>query len=106
MTFEVRWASTAERDLLGIVEYIATDDPCDALAVLARIRTATVRLDGSPRRGRIVPELREHGITRYREIVIRPWRVFYRVEESRVYVLSVIDGRRNVEDTLLGRILG
>ena len=106
MKFEVLWTRTAEGDLLGILEFIAADDPEAALAVLDRIRTGTTRLDRSPRRGRIVPELREHGIARYREIVINPWRVIYRVEEHQVYVLSVIDGRRNVEDILLGRLLG
>ena len=104
-TFEVRWAHTAERDLLGIVEFIAADAPGAAREALNRIRASTARLDRSPRRGRIVPELQEHGITRYREIVIKPWRVLYRVEVGRVHVVSVIDGRRNVEDILLARFL-
>jgi len=37
--------------------------------------------------------------------VIRPWRVIYRIEAERVYVVAVIDGRRNVEDILLARLL-
>lgn len=104
-SFKVRWAATAELDLLGIVEYIAADDPAAALESLKRIRSRTAALDQSPLRGRIVPELKRHGITRYRELVVKPWRVIYRIEESRVYVLSVIDGRRNIEDILLARFL-
>ena len=104
-TFEILWAAAAETDLLGIVEYIAHDNPRAALKVLGKIKTGTARLDHSPRRGRIVPELLKHGISRYREIVIKPWRVFYRIEEKEVYVVSVIDGRRNVEDVLLERLL-
>lgn len=102
---EIFWASVAEQDLLRIVKYIAEEDADAALKILNRIKTGTARLDHSPERGRIVPELLKHGISRYREIVIKPWRVIYRVEGEKVYVLAVIDGRRNVEDVLLARLL-
>jgi toxin ParE1/3/4 len=104
-THEIVWARVAEADLLGIVEYIAGDNPRAALKVLGKIKASTARLHHSPKRGRVVPELLRHGISRYREIVIKPWRVFYRIEEQRVYVVSVVDGRRNVEDLLLERLL-
>jgi plasmid stabilization system protein ParE len=103
--FEVLWAAAAENDLLGIVDFIADKDPGTAVHVLNRIKTGTARLEESPRRGRVVPELLKQGISRYREIVIKPWRVIYRIEAKRVYVASVIDGRRNVEDVLLSRLL-
>ena len=45
------------------------------------------------------------GISLYREIVIIPWRVIYKIERDRVYIVSVIDSRRNVEDVLLARLL-
>lgn len=102
---EVLWAAVAEKDLLGIVKFIARDDPAEALKILKRIKDGTARLDHSPKRGRIVPELLKQGISKYREIVIKPWRLIYRVEGERVYVLAVIDGRRNVEDLLLERFL-
>ena len=104
-SFEILWAAVAENDLLGIVGFIAEDDPEIALKILYKIKTSTVKLDHSPKRGRIVPELLKQGISRYREIVIKPWRVIYRIEEKKVFVVSVIDGRRNVEDVLLKRLL-
>ena len=104
-TFKVLWTTVAEKDLLGIVEYFAHDNPHAARKALGRIRSVTAKLDRSPERGRIVPVLLEHGISRYREVVVRPWRVIYRVEERKVYVVAVIDGRRNVEDVLLERLL-
>ena len=57
-----------------------------------------------PERGRIVPELRDQGILQYRELIIPPWRILYRISEKRVYVLSVFDSRRNIEDILLKRL--
>jgi plasmid stabilization system protein ParE len=104
-SFEILWATVAEKDLLGIVGFIAEDDPGIALKILYKIKTGTAKLNHSPRRGRIVPELLKQGISRYREIVIKPWRVIYRIEKKRVFVVSVIDGRRNVEDVLLARLL-
>jgi plasmid stabilization system protein ParE len=103
--FEILWAAVAEKDLLGIVDFIADDDPGTALGILNKIEADTAKLDHSPRRGRTVPELLKQGISRYREIVIKPWRVIYRIEKKKVYVVSVIDGRRNVEDVLLARLL-
>ena len=104
-SFEILWAVVAERDLLGIVDVIAHDDPEAAIGVLHKIKAGTAKVDHSPSRGRIVPELLQHGISRYREIVIKPWRVIYRIEEKSVYIVSVIDGRRHVEDILLARLL-
>lgn len=104
-TFEVLWAAVAEDDLLGIILYIADESPRSALTTLTRIRNRTAKLRRSPMQGRIVPELLSQGISQYREVVVSPWRVIYRVEGSRVLVVSVIDSRRNVEDILLGRLL-
>ena len=104
-TFEVLWAAVAESDLTGIILYIAEESPGNAKKVLARIRVRTAKLAKSPMQGRVVPELLSQGISQYREVVISPWRVIYRVEADRVLVVSVIDSRRNVEDILLGRFL-
>jgi len=104
-SFEVLWAAVAEKDLLGIVDFIAEDNPGIALEILNKIKSGTAKLDHSPKRGRIVPELLKQGLSLYREIVIKPWRVIYRIEQDKVYVVSVIDGRRNVEDILLFRLL-
>ena len=104
-TYKVYWASVAEDDLFGIIVYIAEESPGNALKVLAKIKTRTAHLNKSPQRGRIVPELLRQGISIYREIVLRPWRVIYKIEGSKVFVVSVIDSRRNVEDILLARLL-
>ena len=104
-SYEVLWAAIAERDLLEIVEYVSADDPVAAVETLGKIEAATTTLARSPRRGRVVPELMENGVRRYREIVVRPWRAIYRIEGEKVYVVAVFDGRRNVEDLLLARLL-
>jgi len=104
-SYKVYWATVAENDLLGIIVYIAEESPGNALKVLAKIKTRTAKLNQSPQRGRIVPELLRQGISIYREIVLSPWRVIYKIDGSKVFVVSVVDSRRNVEDILLARLL-
>jgi len=58
-----------------------------------------------PERCRIVPELKEQGIMQYRELIVKPWRIIFLIAEIKVYVLSVLDSRRNIEAILLERIV-
>lgn len=105
-TYKVFWSETAEEDLKAIIEHIYDDNPQAARDSFKKIKTKASALHSFPQRGRIVPELKEHGILQYRELIIPPWRVMYRVSEQQIYVLSVIDSRRNIEDILLERLVG
>ena len=102
--YDVVWSNIAETDLKNIVEYIADDSPSNALKIFRRIKQKASSLYTYPERGRIVPELRDQGILQYREIVISPWRILYRISEKSVFVSSVLDSRRNIEDILLKRL--
>ena len=103
--YEVMWAATAEDDLANIVAYVANDNPSNALRILKKIKETASQLYHSPTRGRIVPELQDQGILQYRELIVPPWRIMYRTAGKNVFVLSVLDSRRNVEDILLGRLI-
>ncbi|MBW1788885.1 MAG: type II toxin-antitoxin system RelE/ParE family toxin [Deltaproteobacteria bacterium] len=100
----VIWSSIAESDLRNIIEYIAADSPPNALKVFKSIKQKASGLKTFPERGRIVPELRDQGILQYRELIIPPWRILYRISEMNVFVLSVFDSRQNIEDVLLKRL--
>jgi plasmid stabilization system protein ParE len=104
--YEVRWPETSEKDLISIIEYIAQDSPSIAHEKFKEIKGKASCLQSFPDRGRIVPELQEQGIIQYRELVIAPWRIIYRISKNSVYVLSVLDSRQNVEDILLKRLIG
>lgn len=103
--YDIIWAGVAENDLKEIIEYIATDSSANALKTLKKIRQKASSLYTLPERGRIVPELQEQGILLYRELIVPPWRIIYRISEMKVYVLSVLDARQNVEDILLKRLI-
>ena len=102
--YEVIWSNIAENDLKNIVEYIADDSPSNALKIFKSIKQKALSLYTFPERGRIVPELRDQGILQYRELVISPWRILFRISEKSVLVLSVLDSHRNIEDILLKRL--
>jgi plasmid stabilization system protein ParE len=100
----VVWTETARLDLEGVVGFIAVDSIEEALHVLDRIERRCQSLEKLPERGRIVPELAAVGVLAYREVVERPWRIVYRTDQQRVYVIAVLDGRRNLAALLLERL--
>jgi toxin ParE1/3/4 len=102
----VMWTEGAIADLESIVGYIAMEDPAAALRVLDLLQARAAALESMARRGRVVPELQRQGIGIYRELVEPPWRILLRAGEETVWILAVIDGRRNVEDLLLERLMG
>jgi len=103
--YKVEWATIAETDLKQIIDYLAANSPENALQIFKKIRLRASGLYSFPERGRIVPELQAQGINIYRELIVTPWRIVYRIAEGTVFVLSVINSRQNVEDILLNRLL-
>jgi toxin ParE1/3/4 len=103
--YQVVWTLTARRDLKELVEYLTVDSGVQARKVYFATREKADNLRQMPLQGRIVPELRYFGILSYRELINPPWRIIYKIEGNKVWVLAVIDGRRNVEDILLDRFI-
>ncbi len=103
--YDIIWAGVAENDLKGIIENIASDNHDNAIKTLKKIKQKASSLYTLPERGRVVPELKDQGILLYRELIVPPWRIIYRISEMKVYVLSVLDARQNVEDILLNRLI-
>ncbi len=103
--FEVLWAENAEVDLTLIIAHISEDSPMTAKSVLDKIKSKVSSLETLPDRGRIVPELQKFGILQYRELIISPWRIIYRISDNRVYILLMIDSRRDLEDILFQRLI-
>ncbi len=102
-SFAVKWARSAELDLTNIITYIANENQEAALETLNKIKKACHSLNAYPKRCRIVPELKQYGITVYREAIVSNYRIQFRIEGKRVWVLAVLDSRRNLEDILLDR---
>ena len=103
--YDVEWTDVAREDLSAIADHIADDSIEAALKIMERIEGSAQTLTTVPDRGRVVPELRQVGVRQYRELIVSPWRLVYRVAGTTVYVMGVFDGRRNMEDLLLERFV-
>jgi toxin ParE1/3/4 len=101
-----RLTQEVEADLLDLFEYIARNDSIEsAYRVLAELEALILSLDQQPERGHYPPELIEHGLKDYREVLFGPYRIIYEVEGSRVFVLACFDGRRDMQLLLERRLL-
>jgi plasmid stabilization system protein ParE len=52
-------------------------------------------------------ELKDIGIFDVYELVIRPWKIYYKINSrnKRTYILFVLDGRRNLEEILMSKVI-
>jgi len=100
---KVVWTETAVKDLDDIINYTSLDSINNAIEQYEKIKKATEDLIEFHKSGRIIPELYEQNIIKYREIIISPWRIMYKEDRNIVYVMAIIDGRRNIEDILMRR---
>lgn len=104
--FEVFLTREAEADLEEITDFIERNDSSErADYVYDRIKETIIKLETFPGLGRIVPELRDIGLSEYREVLFKPDRILYFVSEKRVNVHCIFDGRRDVEEVLSRRFL-
>jgi len=88
---QIKWTEPALDDLNEIAEYIALDKPSAAKKLVREIFKSVKRLKDFPSSGKIPDELEN---SRYREIVVGPCRIFYRVEADLVYILYVMRSER------------
>ena len=106
MMFAVLLTHDAARDLDEIYDYIAFhDSPQKADYVLEQIEKVFSSLSEFPERGAYPKELLALGIREYREIFFKPYRIIYRIMGKNVYVLLIVDGRRNMQSSLQRRLL-
>jgi toxin ParE1/3/4 len=103
--YAVYWAPTALEDLVSVLSHIAAENPAVAAATTIRLLQRAESLRTLTPRGRTVAELREIGVSRYRELIERPWRLIYAVEPERVAVVAVLDSRRDLQTQLLERLI-
>jgi toxin ParE1/3/4 len=104
--YEVELTQDAQQDIQDIYDYITQNDSAfKADAVLVKLEAVVLTLVQFPERGAVTKELRDIGITDYREIYFKPYRIIYRTLEKRVVVYLVVDGRRNMQTVLTRRLM-
>ena len=98
---QVIWTEPALSDLEAIADYIALDKPDAAVRYVEKVFTKTDRLARYPQSGSIPPEIPQ---LPYRQIVVPPCRIFYRSEDSRIFIVHVMRSEGQLdEDELITR---
>lgn len=85
------WAEPALSDLEAIAEYIALDKPDVARRYIQRIFQAVDRLARFPKSGTIPKEIPH---LPYRQIIIPPCRIFYRLDGADILIIFVMRSER------------
>jgi len=94
------WTEPALSDLDEIAEYIALDNRPAAMRYVQKVFAAVEQLKRYANSGRQPAEMPE---TTYRELIVPPCRVFYRVEADTVIILYVMRSERLFRSYLLDR---
>ena len=94
----VEWTGRATQDLRAIGRYIAGDDPRAARRWVEGLRLRAREAAAVPKASRRVPELNRDDL---REVLMRSYRIVYRVTPSGIVVLTVFEGHRLFPDEVL-----
>lgn len=91
----VQLAPSARAQFLDALEFIRQDDPEAAERLLGRVAEATRHLALHPGLGHEIPG---YPNSRHRQIVVRPYRMFYRVDNQTVLIVGIWHGRQVPRD--------
>ncbi len=106
MSLPIYFTQSAERDLLGIYDYIAEhDSPTKANYVLDQLQELINALSTNPERGTYPKELLSVGMREYRQVYFKPYRVIYRIYSHQILIYLLADGRRHMQALLERRLL-
>jgi plasmid stabilization system protein ParE len=84
---EIVWTDPALDQLEEIADYIALDRPEAAAGLVKRIFSTVDRIGQFPDSGHVPPEV---PTSIYREVFVRPCRIFYRQENGVVLIVHVM----------------
>jgi toxin ParE1/3/4 len=85
----VRFTPSARNQFLSALAYIRRDKPSAAVNFRKKAETILRRLEAFPDSGRIIPEFPE---LPYREVIVLPYRFFYKVKDDVVWIIALRHG--------------
>ena len=83
---KVRFTPSARTQFLAAIVYIYRENPTAAVAFRYKAEKVFSRLQKFPQSGRRLPEFPD---LPFREVIVAPYRFFYRVKEKTVWIVAV-----------------
>ena len=103
---EIIWSKDAGDELFEIISFIKYNSgKIIASNIYDKISREVEKASKNASGRRIAPLLRNFGINHVHQFNINPWTIFYKVENNKMEVLSIIDQRRNLEEILYNKII-
>jgi toxin ParE1/3/4 len=101
MAYKIIWSKDAGEELIEIISWYKYNAGKNvAQKIYSKINSRIKKLKDMSKIGKQVQILKDIGIHEYRQIVQDHWIIYYRVEGESVHIISVIEGRRNLEEIL------
>ena len=85
----VRFTANARAQFLEGLDFIRRDKASAARRLRKRVEKSLRRLEDHPDSGRRIPEFPD---LPHREVIVRPFRFFYRVEKRTVWIIAAWHG--------------
>jgi len=86
---KILFTPTGRRQFLKAVAYICRDKPSAALSFRQKAEKSLSRLKKFPELGRLLPEFPE---LPFREVIVKPYRFFYKAKDNDVWIVAVWHG--------------
>jgi toxin ParE1/3/4 len=87
----ILFTPTGRRQFLEALAYIHRNKPSAAATFRQKAEKLVARLKKFPESGRQLPEFPE---LPFREVIVNPYRLFYRVKNNTVWIVSAWQGAR------------
>ena len=97
---EIVWTEPGLSDLDAIADFVALENPVAAQKMVHKIFRHVEQLADHPRSGSKPTELKGHN---YRQIIEPPCRVFYRHNNTHVFILHVMRSEQRLRASKLKR---
>ena len=91
---KVLWSKEARANLRAIARFIARDKRNAAAAWVRRLEDRAELAGELPFMGRVVPEFGRRDV---REVILRTYRIVYRIAADHIVVVKVVDGRKRLD---------
>jgi toxin ParE1/3/4 len=86
---KILFTPTGRRQFLEAIAYIHRDNASAAAAFRQKSEKTLSRLKEFPESGRVLPEFLD---LPFREVIVKPYRFFYKIKEKTVWIIAVWHG--------------
>ncbi|MCL2127807.1 MAG: type II toxin-antitoxin system RelE/ParE family toxin [Treponema sp.] len=106
MKTEIIWSKDSGDELTEIISYIRYNTgKITADKIYGKIIYEITKVSENAEGRGLSPLLKEFGINDIHQLNINPWIIYYRAGKNKMEIISIIDGKRNLEEILYSKMI-